>query len=298
MGIFLGNIGNIELTRKSLEGSMESRVDQSDVNATRNRFSFDFEDGYLITGDLIEITSTDGTTLDFVDAAGWDNNTVQASGNWYVFIDDLGGIKLYDTFDNSLEGSSTGLVSLNAITRTIPIRVVVRDRDSRLLAAITEYELNTSRETVDVTVLSDQHRQQYSTLISGSGRLNAEWDYVNNIGKEPAHYLMQLILRTEIGSSFHAKFYIKSADTSATGGSFTAAQTNDALWWEFDAVVTNAATEFRPGNVVISSIEFVTTGPIKIKALTEAKRYLLQEDGDKIALEQDASSYLLLEEED
>jgi len=298
MGIFLGNIGNIELTRKSLEGSMESRVDRSDVNATRNRFSFDFEDGYLITGDLIEITSTDGTTLDFVDAAGWDNNTVQASGNWYVFIDDLGGIKLYDTFDNSLEGSSTGLVSLNAITRTIPIRVVVRDRDSRLLAAITEYELNTSRETVDVTVLSDQHRQQYSTLISGSGRLNAEWDYANNTGKEPAHYLMQLILRTEIGSSFHAKFYIKSANTSAASGSFAATQTNDALWWEFDAIVTNAATEFRPGDVVISSIEFVTTGPIKIKALTEARRYLLQEDGDKIALEQDDSSYLLLEEED
>ena len=189
MGIFLGNIGNIELTRKSLEGSKESQVDRSDVNAARNRFSFDFEEGYLITGDLVEITTTDGTTLDFIDAAGWDNNTVQTSGNWYVFIDDLGGIKLYDNFDDSLEGSSDGLVALNAITRTIPIRVVVRDRDSRLLAAITEYELNTNRETVDVTVLSDEHRQQYSTLISGSGRLNAEWDYVNNTGKEPAHYL-------------------------------------------------------------------------------------------------------------
>ena len=298
MGIFLGNIGNIELTRKSLEGSKESQVDRSDVNATRNRFSFDFEEGYLITGDLVEITTTDGTTLDFIDAAGWDNNTVQTSGNWYVFIDDLGGIKLYGNFDDSLEGSSAGLVALNAITRTIPIRVVVRDRDSRLLAAITEYELNTNRETVDVTVLSDEHRQQYSTLISGSGRLNAEWDYVNNTGKEPAHYLMQLILRTEIGSSFHARFYIKSADTSAASGSFAATQLNDSLWWEFDAVVTNAATEFRPGNVVMSSIEFVTTGPIKIKAKTQPRRYLLQEDGDKISLEQDASSFLLLEEPD
>jgi hypothetical protein len=298
MGIFLGNIGNIELTRKSLEGSKESQVDRSDVNAARNRFSFDFEEGYLITGDLVEITTTDGTTLDFIDAAGWDNNTVQTSGNWYVFIDDLGGIKLYDNFDDSLEGSSDGLVALNAITRTIPIRVVVRDRDSRLLAAITEYELNTSRETVDVTVLSDEHRQQYSTLISGSGRLNAEWDYVNNTGKEPAHYLMQLILRTEIGSSFHARFYIKSADTSAASGSFAATQLNDSLWWEFDAVVTNAATEFRPGDVVMSSIEFVTTGPIKIKAKTQRRRYLLQEDGDKISLEQDASSFLLLEEVD
>jgi len=298
MGIFLGNIGNIELTRKSLEGSKESQVDRSDVNAARNRFSFDFEEGYLITGDLVEITTTDGTTLDFIDAAGWNNNTVQTSGNWYVFVDDLGGIKLYSNFDASLEGSSGGIVALNAITRTIPIRVTVRDRDSRLLAAITEYELNTSRETVDVTVLSDEHRQQYSSLISGSGRLNAEWDYVNSAGKEPSHYLMQLILRTEIGSSFHARFYIKSADTSAASGSFAATQLNDSLWWEFDAIVTNAATEFRPGDVVMSSIEFVTTGPVRLKASTQPIPYLLQEDGGKISLEQDASSFLLLEEPD
>jgi hypothetical protein len=298
MGVFLGNIGNIELRRKSLEGSKESQVDRSDVNASRNRFSFDFEEGYLITGDLVEITTTDGTDLDFIDASGWQNNTVQTSGNWYVFIDDLGGIKLYDSFDNSLEGGNDGRVSLNAITRSIPIRVVVRDRDSRLLASVTEYEINTSRETVDITVLSDEHRQQYSTLISGSGRLTAQWDYVNSSGKEPAHYLMQLILRTEIGSSFHARFYVKSADTEAASGDFSPTQSNDSLWWEFDAVVTNSATRFSPGSIIVSSIEFVTTGKISLKASTQPIRYLLQEDGDKISLEQDAASFLLLEEPD
>jgi hypothetical protein len=298
MGVYLGNIGSIEIKRKSLEGSKDSIVNSSDVNADRNRFSFDFEDGYLITGDLVEIASTDGTNLDFINASGWANNTVQTSGNWYAFIDELGGVKLYDNFDDSLEGSVDGLVPLATISRAIPIRVTIRDRDYRLLACINDYELNTSRETVDITVLSDEHRQQYSSLISGSGRLAAEWDYVNNAGREPAHYLLQLILRTEIGSSFHAKFYIKSADTSAVAGDFDATQTNDSLWWEFDAIITNSATAFRSGEIIDTNIEFVTTGPVRLKARTQPYRRLLQESGDKIALEQDASSFILLEEPD
>jgi hypothetical protein len=299
MGIYLGNVGNIEITRKSFEGSKESVVNPSDVNATRDRFSFDFDEGYLISGDLVELTTTDGTNLDFVAASGWSNNTVQTSGNWYVFIDELGGIRLYDNFDDSLEGSTSGLVSLAVITRNIPIRVVVRDRDTRLLACISEYELNTNRETVDITALSDEYRQQFSSLITGSGSLTAQWDYLKGNGDEPVHYLMQLVLRTEIGSGFRAKFYIKSADTDAAGGAFSASQFNDALWWEFDAIVTNSATSFAPSDIIVSRIDFVSTGAIRLRARTRVGAgYLLQEDGDKIALEQDATKYLLLEETD
>ena len=293
MGVYLGNNGNIELTRKSLEGSKESLVNPSDVNAGRNRFSFDFDEGFLISGDLVEIATTDGTDLDFVDATGWDVGSVQTSGNWYVFIDDLGGIRLYDNFDDSLEGSTAGLISLAAIARDIPIRVSVRDRDKRLLASITDYELNTNRETVDIKALSDQYRQQYSSLISGSGRITAQWDYVNEAGREPVNYLMQLVLRTEIGSSFHAKFYIKSPNTDAAGGAFASTQFNDSLWWEFDALVTNSATSFTPSDVIVSTIDFVATGPIKLRARTTASRKLLQEAGDPVLLEQ--GGYLLLE---
>lgn len=296
MGIYLGNIGGIEIARKSLEGGKESLVNPSDVNTSRDRFSFDFEEGYLITGDLLELTTTDGTTLDFVASSGWANNTVQASGNWYVHIDELGGIKLYSTFDQSLEGGSAGLVPLASIARNIPIRAVVRDRDSRILGSITEYELNTNRETVDITSLSDEYRQQYSSLITGSGRLLAQWDYASTGNAEPVHYLMQLILRTEIGSGFHAKLYVKSANTDAAAGSFATAQLNDALWWEFDALVTSSAISFAPSDVIVSTIDFVATGPIKLRAQTLPTRYLLQESGDKIELEQDGSSYLLLEE--
>jgi hypothetical protein len=296
MGVFLGNIGGIEITRSTDGSPKESIVNPSDVNATRDRFSFDFDEGYLIGGDLVEFATTDGTNLDFVDASGWANSTVQTSGNWYVFIDELGGIRLYDNFDDSLEGSAAGLVPLTVIARDIPIRVTVRNRDTRLLASVTEYELNTNRETVDITTLSDQYRQQYSSLITGSGSLTAEWDYVNDAGKEPVNYLMQLVLRTEIGSGFHAKFYIKSAGTSAAVGTFSGSQTNDALWWEFDAIVTNSATSFAPGAIIVSRIDFVATGAIRLRARTRTAGYLLQEDGGKVSLEQNASAYLLLEE--
>lgn len=296
MGLYLGNVGNIELTRKSLEGSKESIVNPSDVNADRDRFSFDFDPGFLISGDLVELSTTDNTNLDFVAASGWSNNTVQTSGNWYVFVDDLGGIKLYSTFDASLEGGSTDLIPLAAIARNIPIRASIRDRDARLLASVTEYELNTNREVVDITTLSDEHRQQYSSLITGSGRLTAQWDYVNNGNTEPVHYLMQLVLRTEIGSSFHGKFYIKYPDTTAQTGSFTFSQINDALWWEFDAIVTASAVSFTADSLVVGTIDFVATGPIRLKAQTLPKRYLLQEDTGKIEQEQDPDSYILLEE--
>lgn len=296
MGIYLGNIGSIEIARKGSESDLYSVVNPSDVNIARNRFSFDFDEGTLISGDFVELTTTNDTNLDFITSAGWSNATVQSSGNWYIFIDELGGIKLYDSFDTSLEGSAAGLITLVPITRDIPIRVKVRGRETRLMAAITEYELNTNRETVDTTTLSDSYRQQYSSLISGSGRLTAQWDYVNEAGEEPVNYLMQLVLRTEIGSSFHAKFYIKTANADASGGAFADTQLNDSLWWEFDALVTSSATSFSPNNIIVSTIEFVATGAIKLRALTRTYGYLLQESGDKIALEQDATSYLLLEE--
>jgi hypothetical protein len=295
MGIYLGNVGSIEITRKSSTAGKASVVNPSDVNAAKDRFSFDFEQGTLLTGDLVEIKTTDGTLLDFVDATGWADSTVYDRGNWYIFVDDLGGIRLYQNFDDSLVGETTGLVPLVAITRDIPIVATVQSSRPRLLGCISDYELNTSREVVDITVLSDQYRQQYSSLITGSGSLTAQWDYARSDGQESVHYLMQLVLRTEIGSDFKARFFIKSRNTSASAGSFESAQLDDALWWEFDGLVTSSATSFEPGSIIVSRIEFVATGPIKLLARTAGSNYILKEDNDFILLEQDPTAKLELE---
>lgn len=295
MAIYLGNAGNIEFSRQSMETAKDSVVNPGDVNAVLNRFSFDFDEGFLVSGDFLELTTTDGTNLDFIAAAGWLNNTVQNSGNWYVFVDDVGGVKLYNSFDNSLAGGTTGIIDLIAIDRDIPIRATIRSRDSRLLACVSDYELNTNREAVDVTALTDQHRQQFSGLISGSGRLTAQWDYVNGSNEESVHYLMQLVLRTEIGSSFHGKFYIKSSGAEPAAGTIAQGQINDALWWEFDAIVTSSATSFAPGDIIVSSIDFVTTGKISIRAKTQAEGDLLLENGDILVQEQNNAAPLLLD---
>jgi hypothetical protein len=49
MGIYLGSIGEVELKRLSLEGGKESIVNPSDVNTTKNRFSFDFDELLRLT---------------------------------------------------------------------------------------------------------------------------------------------------------------------------------------------------------------------------------------------------------
>jgi hypothetical protein len=298
MGIYLGQSGNIELTRTALEGAKQTILNPNDVNPNQDRFSFDFEEGYLITGDFIEITATDGTNLDFIDASGWANNTIHSSGAWYIFIDQLGGIRLYNSFADSLDGGIAGRVNLNAIARNIPLNIIVRDRESRVLGDIVEYELNTNRETVDITTLSDEYRQQYSSLISGSGRLTAHWDYTNNIHQEPVNYLMQLVLRTEIGSTFHGRFYIKTTGAVEYGAGFAASQINDSLWWEFDGIVTASAISFAADQLVSGVIDFIATGPIRLRAQTQPSRYLLQENEDKIKLEQNPNAFVLLEELD
>jgi hypothetical protein len=268
MGIYLGNVGNIEVSRFGIGETKQSVVNPADVNATRNRFSFDFDSGFLATGDFIQIKATDNTLLSFISSAGWVNGIVQSSGNWYIYVDELGGIQLYNNFDRSLEGGADGRVSLVTLTRNIPIDVRIMNMQPRLLGDVTEYELNTNRETVDITTLTDQHRQQFSSLISGSGRLTAQWDYVATAGHESVQYLMHLVVRTEVGSSFTGKFYLKYPNTISQSGKFKTSQLDDSLWWEFEGLVVSSAVSFSPDQVVFSTIDFVTTGPIRLRSKT------------------------------
>lgn len=296
MSVYLGTFGDITLRRSSGSSIKESIVNPGDVNAIKRRFSFDFDSGYLISGDQLEITSTDGTNLDFIDASGWRNETVQSSGKWYVHIDELGGIKLYETFADALTGDTTNAVLLQDLGRDIPIKVEVENVAMRQLGQVISYELNTNRDVIDITGMAEEFRSQWSGLMSGSGRVVCLWDYRDTVGGgqyETVNYLMQLALRTEIGSEFDANLYIKADNYHPEGGINLI---NDALWYEVRGVITQAAIQFESGTVVQATADFITTGPIRLKTRTQPKRYLLQEDGGKIGLEQDPTSFLLLEE--
>ena len=166
MSVYLGTYGEIELQRQYGESSLTSSIDASDVNAVAKRFSFDFQHGQLITGDQIEIKSTNGAALSFID--GYTDNAITR----FIYVDELDGIRLYTTFAHAVNGGASNAIALAAISSTIPVTVQVQNTVPRLLAQVTSFELNTERETVDTTSLSDEFRTRINTLMSGSGRIS------------------------------------------------------------------------------------------------------------------------------
>jgi hypothetical protein len=295
MTVYLGTYGQVELRRMSDDADKASVVNAGDVNVSRRRFSFDFDTGFLTTGDQLQISRTDAGTLEFVSAAGFLTGVKQSSGTWYINVDELGGIRLFDTFDKALEGLQSQAIALEAIVSDVPISVKIANSIPHILTQCTYFELNTNREVVDTTALGDEFRSQFSGLISGSGNFRAYWDYLPSYARsaagEYANYLLQLAIRTEVGAKFAAKLYLRVGDDS---GSKTTI--DDEIWYDIEGVITQAGVNFAADNVVEISADFVTTGPIRLLAKTTPSNKVLQEDTGEIRLEQDSTQSLLQED--
>ena len=286
MSVYLGTHGEVELQRQFDGSDLRSTINPSDVNATQKRFSFDFEHGQLLSGDQIEITSTDGTALDFIDSY------TKTSVKKFIHVDELDGIRLYDSFAHAVNGGTTNATALATPANNLPIRVKVENAEYKVLAQVNGFELNTERETVDTTTLSDEFRSRISTLMSGSGRMSAFWEYTGNTSQELPNYLVELSLRTRVGSQFKARFYIKR-NVHNPGG--VAANDNDEIFYQFTGVLTGCAVQFAPNNTVQVEADFITTGLIQLRMDLEVVDKLLQENTDDILLEQGTTDAVLLE---
>lgn len=286
MSVYLGTFGEVELKRQFDGSVLNSTIDTGDVNVTKKRFSFDFAHGQLLTGDQIQIKSTDGSALSFIDSY------TDASVKKFIYVDELDGIRLYDSFAHAVNGGSTNATTLAVPSSDIPIEVTVENSAYRILGRVQSYELNTQRETVDTTALSDEFRSRISTMMSGSGRMSCEWEYTGDTTKELPHYLLELALRTRVGSSFGAKFYLKTEDYNPGGH---ANALDDSIWYEVTGVLTACAVQFTPNRLVQITADFVTTGSIQVRMNLITSDALLQESGDDILLDQDASAKLVLE---
>ena len=276
MSVYLGTFGEVELQRQFDGGALASIINTSDVNSLSKRFSFDFEHGQLLTGDQIEISSTDGSALDFI--SGYTDSSVKK----FIYVDELDGIRLYDSFANAVNGGSVNATALAVPSDDIPISVVVENASYRLLGQVNSYELNTERETVDTTVLSDEFRSRINTLMSGSGQMSCFWEYTGSTTDELPHYLLELALRTKVGSQFKAKFYIKTDGYNPSG---VKARDDDQIWYEFTGMLTDCAVQFSPSNAVQMTANFITTGDIQIRMTVEPKNAVLQENSDDILLD-------------
>ena len=287
MTVYFGNDGMLELKRSSAS-PIQATVGVGDVSVERRRFSFSEDvQGELISGDQVDIVLVPNGNLDFI--------VGHNSRDWrgYVFIDLMGGIRLYEDFNDSISGEVTRALPLKVPSSSQEIIIQTRNGRYAPLAQIQSYEFTTERQTVDTTVLTDEFRKQFEAgLISGQGRIDCFWDHAYELcdpmscsGAELPIYLAQLCIRLVQGADFLGRFFIYTP-----GGADPRGSTN-SVWYEADCIVTNVSVTLSAGDVIESSIDFVTTGPFKLLVgappsylLTEEPAKLLQEDGSGIFL--------------
>ena len=288
MTVFIGNYGQVELQRRSLPRTItivatdtgRQTFTARSANATGSIFY-----GSFITGDRVNITAPAGTNLTWIAASNWASNTQENSIDRFIHVDQVGSIRLYSTLAAALRGDladASPLVASQAVNMTVD--VTSRDSAYRVLAAVTSYELSTSREAIDVTALSEEFRTQYSGLMSGSGRLTCIWDYAGiGLGEntENANYLLQLVTRTQIGGEFNARFYLKTDNYNPSTSPGTL---SDELYYETTAVITNAAVAFQVDSKVEVAIEFVTTGQIQLQLITAPVQNIVTVPGTNITV--------------
>ena len=155
MSIYFGSTGFIELKRDALNSEISTSINPADVNTTKKRFSVENVSGSLITGDQIEIETTDGSNLELLSGHSFPDLRK------YIHIDDMGGIKLYDTFASALAGEVTDALTLTAPSSAKNILIRTRNTRVRPLAKITVFEIITTRDTIDITNLGNEFRKQY-----------------------------------------------------------------------------------------------------------------------------------------
>lgn len=297
MTVYLGTQGAVQIKRTS--GSpINGQLVPSDVSLEKRRFSLNDYDvqGELIAGDQVDITRTDGGNLQLV--AG--HNFPDWRG--YVFVDQLGGLRLYDNFPDALAGSVEEAFELVLPTENQQLRIVTRAARFQYLARVRNYELTTERDLIDTTRLGDQFKQQYEAgLISGQGTLDCFFEFKRETcdpdncqaGAEFAMYLAQLCVRLTQGSDFFGRFFVYHPNTDESQGVTGEEQ---AVWYESECLVTNCTMSVEASGLIESTINFVTTG--RVSLLTGVPpSFLLQEDSALI-LQEDGVSGLLLAGQD
>ena len=287
MSVYFGQSGQIALKRDALNSAIKTKLDPYDVNTTSKRFSLDHSTGSLITGDQVVIETADGSNLELV------NGHSYPDGKWFINIDPVGGIRLFDTFAKAIEGLQANALTLVAPSSAKDVLVTTKNDNFRHLAKVRDFEMTTSREQVDLTNLGDEFRNQYEAgLISGQGSMNCIWEHsyesedrANNYGADPEFpfYLAQLVVRTQQGSDFDGVFYLYRDNNNAKNN----------VYYEANCIITNVAVTVSASEIIETRIEFITNGVIALK-IGDAPGVLLQEDTDRILQEND--SRIMLEQ--
>ncbi len=288
MTVYLGDSGGIELKRTAGHAAEMTLLD-GDVSVEKRRFSpqQDFL-GTFITGDQVDIETKDGSNLHLI--AGHD------FPDWrgFVFIDALGGLRLFDSFKEAVAGQRDQAVELVDWPDRQNLTMRTRGDTFTSLAKITSYDFTTERETVNTTILGSQFVQQYEAgLIQGQGTIDCFWEHQYQLcdpdvcdgGVEFSSYLAQLCIRLTQGADFFGRFFVyRDGDPGI-----------NSVWYEAECIVTSASISVGAGEAITSTIQFVTTGQFKL--LTGIPpAYLMEEDGISLILQEDGVSRIIVTE--
>lgn len=276
MSIYLGREGYVQLTRiAETDEYVRGVLTPNDVNVSERRFSFNFSTSAFITGDRIELGTQDLSNLVLIQNHSFPDALV------YVNVDDAGGIRLFDTFEQAVNGDINDALPLERDTGNQNIRARTRDPGFNFISQVYKYEITTSRDSVNVTALGKSFRENYSNgLISGQGSLSCFWEYKNTLGDdkvggkdEVPNYMAKLLLRLKQGSVFRGRFVIFDD------------KRGHKIFYQMRCVVTNVAIQAGTRDEIIETeINFVTSGPISLKVSQDFGSLLL-EDSSKLLAE-------------
>ena len=279
MAFYLGKHGNIRLRRGTdvFIGSISASINPDDVNTNLERIGVDAAVDNLFTGDRIDITTSDSRGLDFIPASNWSTAATEDTFSAFVNVNAAGGLRLYPTFEDAINNTRANEIDLEAFTGD-PIDVIIAVRDVRfnILGNVSRYEFNTSRDSVDLTTLSDKYKQQHSAgLISGSGRIECAFDYTTSSSEEAPMIMLQIIQRLDLGCAFDIALYLTDKEVVPTV---------DNIFYQTTAVTTSTGITVEAGGLVSCTIDFVTTSEIKL-TIGKPSEYILKEDDDRIRVE-------------
>lgn len=291
MTFFLGTKGNIRLRRgASIKmGELSDSISPDDVNTDLMRLSFDSALDNLITGDRVTLSTSDARGLVCFAAAAWVEGFIQSSISAYVHVNAAGGLRFFRSFEDAVNNVRANELPVAAFSApAIAVQLVVKDATYNVLGNVVDYTLATDRAAIDATALNDKFRQLYSAgVLSGSGSITCAFDYATSGVTETPLLMLQLIQRLDIGSEFDCALYLTDRSVD---------ETVDSVFYDLTAMVTKAGVEVRAGDIINCTIDFVTTGEIRLQ-LGQPSGYVLKEDDDKVRFEQ-SLDFLLTETED
>jgi hypothetical protein len=291
MAVFLGNQGNVRLRRgiRIPYGVLSDEIKPDDVNTVLNRLSFDGALENLLTGDRIDLTTTDPRGLVCFSAASWSSGIVEDGISAHVHVNAVGGLRFFASFQDAVNNNRAAEYTLTAFAApALQIEVKVRDVSANVLGNVTSYTLNTDREAIDATTLSDKFKRQYSAgIISGNGTIDCLFDYATTGIKETPLLMLQLIQRVDIGSEFDLALYLTDQSLNSSV---------ENIYYELTAMVTRTGVTVDTEDIIRCTIDFVTTGEIRL-LIGQPVGYVLKEDDDRIEIEQ-SIDFLLQEAED